>query len=214
MTQALSSTRPRTGPLVRSAPPHRISLDDLAPDGQRVSAREAMAQIRDRGLDTIESGDVEVYRLVMLPAEFKRLCLRLDRALAEHWEQLRHDTAPEPAGLPFGEDLQPAADAVRRAQWAARPDVVVHPHRGDWAIEDEHQVPGRLKLVGGREFTATGVRGRLRFHHAVRTIDDQVWLEAFDRDGRYRSISPDRVRRVHVKTRMGRLPSVAPRARR
>jgi hypothetical protein len=191
-----------------------MSLEDLAPSGERVSAREALAQIRARGLDQVESQDVEVYRLVMLPVEFKRLCLRLDRTLAEHWEQVRRDAEPEPAGLPFGEDLQPAADAARRSQWAPRDDIEFHPHRGDWAIEDEHQVPGRLKLVGGREFTVNGIRGRLRFHHAVRTIDGHVWLEAFDRDGRYRSISPDQGRRVHRTSRMGRLPSVAPRTRR
>ncbi len=213
MARALSSTRPRTGQADRSAP-HRVSLDELAPPDKRISAREAMAQFRARGLDTVDSQDVEVYRLVMLPAEFKRLCLRLDRALAERWEQTRRDPAPDPAGLPFGEDLQPAADAVRRHRWETQPGVELHPHRGDWAIDDEHQVPGRLKLIAGREFTASGIRGRLRFHHAVRTIDGHVWLEAFDRDGRYRSVSPDRVRRVHVRSRMGRLPSVAPRARR
>ena len=108
--QQVSSTRSETGQrrTLRVAP-HRYSLNDIAPPvGRRVSARDAMAEFRARGLDEVVSADLEVYRLVMLPAEFKRLCRRLDQAIADHVAAQHRPCAA--AGLPFGEDLQEAAD--------------------------------------------------------------------------------------------------------
>ena len=89
--------------------PHRFSIDDTAPQAGRVSAREAMAVLEAQGIGRMSSSDLEVYQLVMSPAEFARLCARLDRAVTT-------------AELPFGEDLQPAADLERRRQWAHRPN--------------------------------------------------------------------------------------------
>lgn len=175
---------------------HRVSMNDLAPSGERVSVRDAMTQLEGRGLGEVCSTDLEVYRLVMSPAEFKRLCNRLDKAIIAHWEHPR----TEPESLPFGEDLQAAADRERRRQWAHRPNGEPLPRC--WAVESECRLPGRLKLVEGREFTAVGVRGRLRFRYAVRTTDGEFWLEAFDRDGGFRSIRPERVKRVHSKPKL------------
>jgi len=167
--------------------PHRFSIDDAAPVAGRVSAREAMAELEAQGLGGMSSSDLEVYQLVMSPAEFARLCARLDRAV----------TTVE---LPFGEDLRPAADLERRRQWAHRPNGEPLPR--SWTVETECRVPGRLKLIEGREFTATGVRGRLRFRYAIRTVDGEFWIEAFDREGRFRSLAPGRVRRVHAKSKL------------
>ncbi len=178
--------------------PHRAYLDDVASVTGRVSARKAMAQLQDRGLGDVCSTDLEVYRLVMLPAEFKRLCNRLDKAVIAHWERTQPDPEPEP--LPFGQDLQEAADRERRRQWADRPNGEPLPR--SWSVEPECRLPGRLKLVEGREFTATGVRGRLRFRYAIRTTCGEFWIEAFDRDGRFRSLAPGRVRRVHAKSKL------------
>lgn len=174
-------------------------MDDLAPVGERVSARDAMADLRVRGLGEVCSGDLEVYQLVMSPAEFKRLCARLDRAIAEHAET-QHRAGWSNEGLPFGDDLQEAADRERRRQWADRPNGEPLPRC--WTVEETCQVPGRLKLVEGREFTATGIRGRLRFHRAVRTTDGEFWIDAYDIDGRYRSLRPERVKRVHSKSKL------------
>lgn len=77
---------------------------------------------------------------------------------------------------------------------------------------DELKVPGRLKLVEGREFTAHGVRGRLRFRRAVKPHDGtEPWVEGFDRDGRWRSIRPDRIRTVHAKAKTSPPPQIPPR---
>lgn len=67
----------------------------------------------------------------------------------------------------------------------------------------ELQVPNRLTLTPGREFTATGIRGRLRFHRGVLPDNGEPWADAYDKDGRYRSIRISRIRRVHrqCKTR-------------
>jgi len=157
--------------------PHRVGLDDLAPPGGRVSVRDAMSQLAGRGLGEVCSTDLEVYRLVMSPAEFKRLCNRLDKAIIAHWERPRIETE----SLPFGEDLQAAADRERGRQWAHRPNGEPLPRC--WAVEAECRLPGRLRLVEGREFTAVGIRGRLRFRYAVRTTDGEFLLEEFDRDG-------------------------------
>ena len=192
----------------RSSAPHRLYLNDVAPPAGRVSARDAMSQLTERGLAEVCSGDLEVYRLVMSPAEFKRLCCRLDRAVAAHWEQHHSDQADtEVAALPFGEDMQHVADRERRRQWADRPNGEPLPRQ--WTVLDEVRLPGRLKLVAGREFTATGVRGRLRFRHGIRTTDGEFWVEAFDRDGGFRSIHPDRVRRVHSLSPSSTLVRVA-----
>lgn len=167
--------------------PHRFSIDDAAPPIDRVSAREAMAELEGQGIGDLSTSDLEVYQLVMSPAEFARLCARLDRAVTT-------------AELPFGEDLQPAADLERRRQWVHRPNGEPLPR--SWAIETECRVPGRLKLVEGREFTATGIRGRLRFRYGIRTTDGEFWIEAFDWDGRFRSLAPGRVKRVHAKSKL------------
>lgn len=192
--------------------PHRASVDSVARPGRRVSAREAMAEFRARGLGEVSGSDLEVYRLVMSPVEFKRLCVRLDTALLG-WAEHHHRLTWADGELPFGDDLQDAAEAERRRQWTEQPGVVRHPHRWDWVVVPECQVPGRLRLVEGREFTAVGVRGRLRFRYGVRTIDGGFWLEAFDRDGGFRSIDPGRVRRVHRKARMAPVPKIKPRSR-
>jgi len=158
-----------------------------------------MSQLRARGLGEVSAGDLEVFQLVMSPADFKRLCHRLDRALSEHAESQRRAGWAED-GLPFGEDMQAAADLECRRRWVDRPNG--EPLPLSWSVEAECRVPGRLKLVEGREFTATGVRGRLRFRYAIRTTDGEFWIEAFDRDGRFRSLDPGRVRRVHSKSKL------------
>lgn len=61
---------------------------------------------------------------------------------------------------------------------------------------DEITIPGRATLSPGTEFTARGIRGRLRFRQAVHTPDGS-WVDAHDKDGRTRSIALDRVTRVH-----------------
>jgi len=178
--------------------PHRAYLDDVASVTGRVSARQAMTQLQDRGLGEVCSTDLEMYRLVMLPAEFKRLCHRLDKAVIAHWEHTQPDPEPEP--LPFGDDLQEAVDQERRRQWVHRPNGEPLPR--SWSVEPECRLPGRLKLIEGREFTVTGMRGRFRFRYAVRTTDGAFWLEAFNRDGAFRSIRPERVKRVHAKAKL------------
>lgn len=93
--------------------PHRFSVNDLAPAGKRVSSRDAMAQLRARGLDDVRSDDLEVYRLVMLPADFKRLCHRLDQALVEHRNKV-NQAAWSDVELPFGADLREDAGRSRQ----------------------------------------------------------------------------------------------------
>ena len=115
---------------------HRFSTDDLAPPAGRLSARDALTQLQDRGLDQVSGSDLEVYRLVMLPAEFKRLCARLDRAVIAHYEQTRRG-AWSAEGLPFGTDLQPAVDRERRRRWAHRPNGEPLPRC--WSVETECQ---------------------------------------------------------------------------
>ena len=181
---------------LRSAP-HRVDSDRLAPKAARATAARAFDQLSAGGLDEVCSSDLEVYRLVMLPAEFKRLCHRLDAALADIH---RNRMEVSELALPFGSDLQPAADRERGRRWAHRPNG--EPFPTTWTVHEVWRIPGRMVLVQGREFTAAGVRGRLRFRHAIVTAAGESWVEAFDREGRYRSLAPDRVRTVHRKPRL------------
>ncbi len=181
---------------LRSAP-HRVTTDQIKPPAPRSTAAKAFEELSASGLDQVCSSDLEVYRLVMLPAEFKRLCHRLDTALAD--THRNHSETVE-LELPFGSDLQTAADRERGRRWGHRPNG--EPLPTTWTVHEVWRIPGRLVLVRGREFTATGVRGRLRFRHAIVTTDGESWIEAFDRDGRYRSLAPERVRTVHRKPRL------------
>ena len=87
-------------------------------------------------------------------------------------------------------------------------DLSVDLRRLRLPLEPECSLPKRLKLVPGREFTARGVRGRLRFRGVQRNGLGEWWIEAFDCDGRWRSIAPDRVRRVHRKSRTVPVPGL------
>ncbi len=172
--------------------PHRTTVP--GPAVARSTAATAFEELAASGLGEICGSDLEVYRLVLSPAEFKRLCNRLDAALADHAKR-----AVE-VELPFGADLQPEADRERRRRWAHRPGG--EPLPLSWTVHEVWRNPGRLVLTPGREFSARGVRGRLRFRHTITTDCGECWVEAFDRDGRYRSLDPSRVRTVHRKPKL------------
>ena len=174
------------------AAPHRATAP--APPVVRSTAATAFQELEASGLGEVCGSDLEVYRLVLLPAEFKRLCNRLDAALADHAKRT------EDLELPFGADLQPEVDRVRRRRWTHRPNG--EPLPLSWSVHEVWRIPGRMVLTSGREFTASGVRGRLRFRYTITTDAGECWIEAFDRDGRYRSLSPDRVRTVHRKPKL------------
>lgn len=172
-------------------------MTDATP-GPGVSVREAWAQLRARGVGDLSADELEVYRLVMLPASFKRLCLRLD---AEVTATARNGVAVvEALELPFGADLGEEVRRARRRAWVDRPNGEPLPR--SWSVATEFRVSGRLKLVPGREFSVSGERGRFRFRHAVVTDSGERWIEAWDARGRFRSIRPERVRVVHAKQRL------------
>lgn len=180
--------------------PTRVQLIDVGPPiSERVSVDDAMTEVRERGIASVVSADLEVYRLVMSPVEFKRLCNRLDRELAAFHQQQNHASWSDVA-LPFGADIEADVRRERLESWGDRPNG--EPFPLSWTVESECQIPGRLKLVVGREFTVRGVRGRLRFRHAVRTDAGEWWVEGWDLDGRCRSVDPSRVRVVHAKSKV------------
>jgi hypothetical protein len=176
--------------------PHRFTAARFSPPVIRSTAAKAFEELSATGLDDVSAPDLEVYRLVLLPAEFKRLCVRLDAALADHVNRTVD------LELPFGSDLQHDVDRARRRRWAHRPNAEPLPQ--SWTVHEVWRIPGRLVLTTGREFTTTGIRGRLRFRYTVTTDSGECWLEAFDRDGRYRSLDPARVRTVHRKPKLRR----------
>ena len=69
-----------------------------------------------------------------------------------------------------------------------------------WVIETQTRVHGRW-LTPGTEFKVAGERGRFRFTRIVET-DSSTWIDARDKDGRFRSFRTDRVRTVHIKKQM------------
>lgn len=79
---------------------------------------------------------------------------------------------------------------------------------------EELKVPGRLVLTPGREFTAEGVRGRVRFVRGVIPDDGEPWADGHDRDGRWRSIRISRIRKVHSKSKTKPPKQFKPRPRR
>lgn len=66
---------------------------------------------------------------------------------------------------------------------------------------EELKISGRLVLVPGREFTANGIRGRLRFVRGVVPAEGEPWADGHDKDGRYRSVRVSRIRKVHAKAK-------------
>ncbi len=56
-------------------------------------------------------------------------------------------------------------------------------------------------LEGGSEVSISGERGRFKF---IRYVEKNgvSWIDAYDRDKRYRAFRLDRVRKVYVHTRM------------
>ena len=60
---------------------HRVDANRIGQPVDRTTAAKAFDQLSADGLNEVCTSDLEVYRLVMLPAEFKRLCNRLDTAL-------------------------------------------------------------------------------------------------------------------------------------
>ena len=164
---------------------HRVSIDDV-PVVERVTVEAAVSEVEARGLTPDGVDDLEVYRLVMSPVEFKRLKNRLAK--------LRLEAAPQ---LPFGVELDPERHKRRLRALVDRPNGEAYPTQ--WEIISECRLPGRLMLVPGREFTVAGIRGRLRFRHMVRTDTGEVWLDGWDSEGRWRSVRPERVRTVHRK---------------
>ncbi len=181
--------------------PHRFSLDDLAPKpGKRLRATDAMKQVEASGVAEVGIDDLELYRLLLSPVEFKRFLNRLDKAVADHWRQVNHASWTEPE-LPFGSDIDAEAKHKRlMTDWCDRPDG--EPFPPSWTVTTVFQIPGRLKLVAGREFTVRGVRGRLRFRHAVTTNTGDTWVDGWDASGRCHSICVDRVRTVHAKAKL------------
>lgn len=172
------------------------------PRSKTPTIRGALDDLRGQGLADITAADLEVYRLVMLPATFQKLCHRLDAEVANLTRE-RHQahTCPE---LPFGVDLagEVAASmaAERRRRWVTRPNG--EPYPLTWTVHPEFRLPGRARLVPGREFSVRGERGRFRFRHAVTTDTGATWVDAWDGEGRCRSWLPDRIRVVHVKSKV------------
>lgn len=78
-------------------------------------------------------------------------------------------------------------------------------------VVEELKVPGRLVLTPGREFTAHGVRGRLRFKQGVIPEDGEPWADGYDRDGRTRSIRISKIRKVHAKSKTKPPDQIKPR---
>ena len=139
---------------------------------RRSSAAEALAELQAAGLDQVGADDLEPYRVVLSPAEFKRLEHRVAAAaVGERWRNHQGE-------LSFGTDMA-----------------------AGWTITDEFKIAGRPQLVPGREFSVWGFRGRLVFHRAVATDSGALWLEGWDEDDRCRAITPDRVRTIHRTTR-------------
>ncbi len=153
------------------ASPHRSGVHDVAPILPRSTAADALAELQAAGLDQVGADDLETYRVVLSPAEFKRLEHRLAAVVAEHWRNHQGE-------LPFGTDMA-----------------------AEWTITEEFKLPGRPLLTPGREFSVWGFRGRLVFHRAVSTGSGALWLEGWDEDDRCRAITPDRVRTIHRATR-------------
>jgi hypothetical protein len=166
---------------------HRASINDVPVVG-RVSVEAAVAELEAGGLAADGADDLEVYRLVMSPAQFKRLQNRL--------ATLRLQAEPQ---LPFGADVEADWKRERLEAWAYRPNG--EPLPSSWSPRTEVRLPGRLKLVPGREFTVSGIRGRLRFRHGIVTDNGEFWLDGWDSEGRCRSVHPDRVRTVHRKSK-------------
>jgi len=112
--------------------------------------RGALDDLRAQGLADITAADLEVYRLVMLPATFQKLCHRLDAEVANLTRE-RHQahTCPE---LPFGADLagEVAASmaAERRRRWVTRPNG--EPYPLTWTVHPECRLPGRCRGVSSR----------------------------------------------------------------
>lgn len=69
-----------------------------------------------------------------------------------------------------------------------------------WTVTDEIQINGRY-LRPGTEFKVAGQRGRFRFTRHV-TTPTSTWVDARTSDGRFKSFDPDRIKTVHVKTRL------------
>ena len=172
------------------------------PRSKTPTIRGALDDLRAQGLSDITAADLQVYRLVMLPATFQKLCHRLDAEVANLTrDRQRAHVCPE---LPFGADLagEVAASmaAERRRRWVARPNG--EPYPLTWSIHPEFRLPGRARLVAGREFSVRGERGRFRFRHAVTTDTGETWVDAWDGEGRCRSLRPERIRVVHVKSKV------------
>lgn len=69
-----------------------------------------------------------------------------------------------------------------------------------WVKADEYQANGR-HITRGTELRITGERGRFRFVTHTTTPTSE-WVDVWDKDGRWRSFNPGRIRTVHVKRRM------------
>ncbi len=181
--------------------PHRFNLNDLAPHpGKALKASEAMKQVEGQGVDQVGADDLELYKLLLSPAEYKRFLHRLDKAVADHWRNLNRSQWTE-TELPFGTDIDAQMKEDRRqAEWVTRADG--EPFPPSWTVTTEYLIPGRLKLIVGREFSVRGLRGRLRFRHAVTTDGGDVWVDGWDTAGRCHSIGIDRVRVVHAKSKV------------
>ncbi len=61
-----------------------------------------------------------------------------------------------------------------------------------------YQVESGRWLEQGQEFHVTDERGRFRFIRYVARGTTE-WIDCWDRDSKYRSFRPDRVKRVHRK---------------
>jgi len=76
----------------------------------------------------------------------------------------------------------------------------VHP---DWVVSEEVQINGR-NVVVGTELSITEERGRFKFLKHVKTPTAE-WIDVIGGPEKYRmcrSFRPDRVKRVHWKTKM------------
>lgn len=65
-----------------------------------------------------------------------------------------------------------------------------------WVVEREVKLPGKAVLSRGSKFKAQGLPGDCKFRHFVTNGAGDSWVECWDKNGAFRSISPERVKAV------------------
>lgn len=85
--------------------------------------------------------------------------------------------------------------ARRKKQAQAASTACAH-----WKISD-HFVANNRHLSPGIEVKIHNEKGRFKFERHV-INGDVEWIDVRDKDGRFRSFRPDRIRTVHIKQRL------------